>query len=136
MIYAPDTNIVSYYLKGYFNFDDTIKRILLEKRDGLAIPPFTLFETLRGLYAAKATVQIQNFNALCEQCIMGEIRREDWIAGAKLYAHCNQSGRPTSDADLMQAAFCIRRNYTLVTHNTKHFEHIPGLSLADWSVGL
>jgi crotonobetainyl-CoA:carnitine CoA-transferase CaiB-like acyl-CoA transferase len=85
--------------------DDTIKRLLLEKRDGLAIPPFTLFETLRGLYAAKATIQIQNFNTLCEQCVMGEIRREDWIAGAKL----------------------------LVTHNTRHVVHSAGLSLADWS---
>jgi hypothetical protein len=27
----------------------------------------------------------------------------------------------------------VGRGYTLVTHNTKHFQHISGLQIADWA---
>jgi predicted nucleic acid-binding protein len=37
--------------------------------------------------------------------------------------------------DLFQAAFCLRHDYTLVTNNVKHFEHIPNLRFEDWVNG-
>lgn len=34
--------------------------------------------------------------------------------------------------DLLIAATAIANNLILVTHNTKHFEHIPNLQFVDW----
>ncbi|QDU91726.1 PIN domain protein [Pirellulimonas nuda] len=42
------------------------------------------------------------------------------------------AGRLTPLTDLWIASTAIAHDLTLVTHNTKDFEGIPGLSLADW----
>jgi predicted nucleic acid-binding protein len=36
------------------------------------------------------------------------------------------------DHDLLQAAFCLRTGYALVTHNVKHFSHLTNLVIDDW----
>ena len=41
-------------------------------------------------------------------------------------------GIPVATADLMIAAVALTHNLTLVTHNTRDFQHIPGLRLDDW----
>jgi tRNA(fMet)-specific endonuclease VapC len=41
-------------------------------------------------------------------------------------------GIQVATADLMIAAVALTHNLTLVTHNTRDFQHIPGLRLADW----
>jgi tRNA(fMet)-specific endonuclease VapC len=43
-----------------------------------------------------------------------------------------QQGIPVATADLMIAATALVHNLTLVTHNTRDFQHIPGLRLDDW----
>jgi tRNA(fMet)-specific endonuclease VapC len=48
------------------------------------------------------------------------------------YARIKKAGQPTSDADLLIAAYCIERWYTLVTNNVRHFEIIKGLSFVNW----
>lgn len=41
-------------------------------------------------------------------------------------------GRRTGETDAFIAATALAYGATLVTHNTKHFQHIPGLHLEDW----
>jgi tRNA(fMet)-specific endonuclease VapC len=52
------------------------------------------------------------------------------------YAHLRlqleRKGRKTPAMDLLIAATAVAHEATLVTHNTKHFEHIDGLQLEDW----
>ena len=43
-----------------------------------------------------------------------------------------RNGQPFDDVDLMIAAFCITNDYTLVTNDTRHFEHINGLKFINW----
>ncbi|GMO43725.1 MAG: hypothetical protein Pg6C_05520 [Treponemataceae bacterium] len=47
------------------------------------------------------------------------------------YLRQNQS--VIEDADIFTAAFCIYNGFTLVTNNTKHFQHISGLNYCDWT---
>ncbi len=42
------------------------------------------------------------------------------------------AGLPTPDMDLMNAATALVHGFTMVTHNTKDYADVPGLSLADW----
>ncbi|HEX5104083.1 MAG TPA: type II toxin-antitoxin system VapC family toxin [Pirellulaceae bacterium] len=43
-----------------------------------------------------------------------------------------QRGIAVPTADLMIGATALTHNLTLVTHNTKDYQHIPGLRLEDW----
>lgn len=49
-----------------------------------------------------------------------------------LCAELLRMGRPTGEKDALIAAIAKRHGATLVTHNTRHFQHISDLSLEDW----
>ena len=51
---------------------------------------------------------------------------------AKLRAQLELEGCSLKDMDLFIAATALANDYTLVTHNTRHFSRIPGLKLEDW----
>lgn len=42
------------------------------------------------------------------------------------------AGIPIGDMDLMIASQAAAGNFTMVTHNTRHFSHIPQLKIEDW----
>jgi len=127
--YVLDTNIVSYCLKGLFDLEKKIVSVL-DNGDTIILSPVTMYEILRGLYAVKATRRLALFTTLTRHFEEKDIVRDDWVKAAELYAE--NLSRPMSESDLLQAAFCMRSGYTLVTHNTKHFQHLRNLQVEDW----
>jgi tRNA(fMet)-specific endonuclease VapC len=136
MIYALDTNIISYCLNGDKNIKNKILTLLDKENNFVIIPPFTFFESLRGLLAIKASRKLNEFVIMCEQLDQGQMEQDDWIRAAELYAEGRQTGHPMEDGDLLQAAYCMRRGCILVTHNTKHFLHLRDLSIEDWTLSV
>lgn len=51
---------------------------------------------------------------------------------AKTRALLEKNGVRLEDLDIFIAATALDNDYTLVTHNTRHFSRIPGLKLEDW----
>jgi len=51
---------------------------------------------------------------------------------ADLRALLEQAGTPIGNHDLFIAAHARSRNMTLVTHNMREFERVPGLLVQDW----
>jgi len=51
---------------------------------------------------------------------------------AELRAKRLDTGQLTPSTDLWIAATAISRELILVTHNTRDYEQVPGLALADW----
>jgi tRNA(fMet)-specific endonuclease VapC len=47
-------------------------------------------------------------------------------------AHLARQGKPIGPYDLQIAAIARAHHLTLVTHNTKEFSRVPGLTLEDW----
>ena len=50
----------------------------------------------------------------------------------RLHGAMLRQGLPVSRIDLMIAAVALVHDLTLVTHNTRDFQNIPGLRLEDW----
>lgn len=59
--------------------------------------------------------------------------RDDAMHAADIRDHLRRQGRPIGPYDLLIAAQARRCNATLVTANTREFERVPGLVVADWS---
>ncbi|MDR0670224.1 MAG: PIN domain-containing protein [Treponema sp.] len=131
MMLALDTNIISYALKKKHGINEKLL-MAVRVHTPLVIPPITYYETLRGLLAVNAARQLQVFEQFCLAMQMPDMGKDDWRAAAWLYAELKTKGRPMEDTDLLQAAFCLHHGYTLVTHNTDHFSHLPKLALTDW----
>jgi tRNA(fMet)-specific endonuclease VapC len=132
-VFVLDTNIVSYYLKGR---EEPIRNIRAALSSGweVLIAPIAYYEVKRGLMAVNSLKLLKEFDDLCEVFGVGRLDNDILDIAADIYVEQRRAGRTSEDADLFIAAFCIKHEYTLVTHNTKHFETVPGLSLLDWAI--
>jgi len=131
MIFALDTNIISYILRG----DNTLKsRLQYEENNNnrSVIPLMVYYEIKRGLLASGATVKMKLFDNLCVTWKVNRFSKADMNTAAKIYAELKQKGRLIDDGDLLIAAQCITNDYTLVTNNTKHFQNIAELKYINW----
>jgi tRNA(fMet)-specific endonuclease VapC len=55
-----------------------------------------------------------------------------WAYGA-LRADLERRGNPIGALDTLIAAHALSQQALLVTHNTREFDEVPGLQLADWT---
>jgi predicted nucleic acid-binding protein len=130
-VYALDTNIISYFLRKN---QDIIERISIirQRGDKIVIPAIVYYEVRRGLLSINATAKIAAFEQFCKTFDVETITRETLDTAAIFYAHLKNTGLLLEDADLLIAAFCTSHGYTLVTNNTRHFEHIDTIKLENW----
>ena len=130
--YALDTNIISYILK---KDEEIIKRYFQESKKGneFIILPVVYYQVSRWLLERSAKKLLAEFDEMCIESPFVETNKEVWKKAAFLYVYTRKIGKPVNDdADLLIAAYCLLNNYVLVTNNTRHFEIIEGLKLANW----
>lgn len=130
-IYALDTNIVSYFLKGIHAIDEKISSVLSQDNE-IVITPICLYEVRRGLLAVSAVKRLAVFEELCANFSVGIMDAEVMKTAGDIHAELRKAGIVIEDADVLTAAFCIRNEYILVTHNVKHFKDIKDLNVIDW----
>ncbi|MCL1988015.1 MAG: PIN domain-containing protein [Firmicutes bacterium] len=132
MIYALDTNIISYMMKN----DETVRnnQLVFIKNGGTCIIPLmAYYEIKRGLIAKNATTKMRIFEDLCSQLEIKKLTKNDMDTAALIYSNCKKAGTPIEDADLLIAAQCLTNGYTIVTANIKHFDIVDGLAIVDWT---
>ena len=135
MTYALDTNIISFLLRA----DETVSARWRQERiagNTSTIPLVAYYEVKRGLISVNATTKLKNFERLCELLGVDDLSIEDANTASRIYSKLRKAGRLIDDSDLLIAAQCLTRSYTLVTNNTKHFENVDGRLLEDWTVEL
>ncbi|MCL2198576.1 MAG: hypothetical protein FWB80_06610 [Defluviitaleaceae bacterium] len=74
-----------------------------------------------------------SFEKLCLELGVEGLSQADMDVAADIYDERKRRGAPIEDTDLLIAAQCLARTYTLVTNNTKHFSDISGLEIVDWT---
>jgi predicted nucleic acid-binding protein len=105
--------------------------MLLAGHDVL-ISPIAYYEVKRGLLAIKAEKRLIEFADLCKTLGVGQLDNSVLDFAVNIYCELKGKKQTIEDADILTAAFCISHNFTLVTHNARHFEGISGLRYCDW----
>lgn len=132
MRYLLDTNIVSYYLRRASPALE-VKVSEALKHHSAAISVITRAE-LR--YGQAGMTHEDRRRSLIDSFFL-RLPSLDWNAQAAdnygaLKNSLTRQGSPIGEMDTQIAAHALTEKLILVTHNTRHFEDIPGLKLEDW----
>ncbi|MCL1813679.1 MAG: PIN domain-containing protein [Treponema sp.] len=130
-VYALDSNIISFYLRGNTAVIENIEKAIGEDHT-VVISPIAYYEVKRGLLLINATKQLQKFADLCNLFPVGELGDCLLESAIDIYVQERKEKRNIEDADVFIAAFCLYNNHILVTDNAKHFENIKGLHTVNW----
>jgi len=130
-VYALDSNIVSFYLRGNTAVIENIEKTINDDH-AIVITPIAYYEVKRGLSLIDATKQLQKLADFCNLFPVGNFGDYLLDKSIEIYVQERKEKRNTEDADIFIAAFCLHNNYILVTDNTKHFEKIKGLHTVNW----
>lgn len=133
MKWLLDTNVCIRYLQGR---SINIRREIQSRPPGeLVICSVVRAELFYGsmksdrpaLNLAKQRVFVERFPSLpfddSAALVFGQIRAE-----------LQRQGKPIGPYDLQIAAIALLHGLTLVTHNTREFSRIEGLTLVDWEI--
>jgi tRNA(fMet)-specific endonuclease VapC len=129
-VFVLDSNIVSFYLRQNQQIINKVQDTLLAGHE-ILIGPIAYYEVKRGLLAIKAERRLMEFTALCKVLGVGQLDNFLLDFAADIYSELREKRQTIEDADILTAAFCKLHDFTLVTHNTKHFQIIAGLHYCD-----
>jgi predicted nucleic acid-binding protein len=132
ILYLLDTNIVSYFVKGISA--SLVRRMQtgVDAQD-VAISAITRAELRYGVEMMdKFDRRRKRIDLLLQelQALPWSIRAADEFG--QIRAYLRRHGMPVGEFDTQIAAHALAEKLILVTHNTRHFENIPGLKLEDW----
>lgn len=127
-----DTDILSLFLRGDANVVAAFGQYLVEHpRINFSI--ITYYELLSGLRYRDARRQMDDFQELASESNVLPLTERACSIAADLYADLRQQGKPIDDIDLLISAIALSNNLVIATHNVRHFQHVPGLQIDDWT---
>jgi len=127
-----DTDIISYYLKGYENIRIKVEEYLLEHIT-LNLSSITCYEVLSGLEYKQATRQINDFELFINDCNIINISDKSIRLSEKVCAELRRKGIIVGNSDLLIAGIALEHNLTLIINNEKHFSEIANLNIDNWN---
>jgi tRNA(fMet)-specific endonuclease VapC len=132
MIYLPDTNAwIAYVNPG----DSLVKSSFRAHRPAdIAFCSVVKAELIYGAY--RSTRRADNLRLLATLFQQFESLPFDDAAAeryGRVRADLAAQGTPIGPNDLMIAAIALVNNLILVTHNTREFARVAGLTLEDWT---
>lgn len=130
MQYQLDTNAVIHFFKGSGRVADRM----------LAVPPSEVAISALVAYELRAGVEKSPQATLRRQQLLHLLNTVEIIAfdaataqiATKIQAALEHDGQGIGPIDVLIAATALARGATLVTHNTKEFSRVVGLSVVDW----
>jgi tRNA(fMet)-specific endonuclease VapC len=126
--YLPDTNAFIAIMKEN---PKMLARMKQHSPADFGMPVIVRHELLYGAYKSErveknvARVEAFQFEVL-------EFDPEDAAEAAKIRARLAAKGTPIGPYDVLIAGQARARGLTVITHNTKEFKRVPGLTVEDW----
>ena len=132
MRYLLDTNICIYAMKHH----PSVLRLMQQaKHEGLCISAIVAAELAFGVARSAAAHREKNEASLKRFLAAMSVQPWPldaiWVYGEHRQT-LKQTGTPIGELDLLIAAHAQTLGLTLVTNNTREFERIEGLKLANW----
>ncbi|MBW4552613.1 MAG: type II toxin-antitoxin system VapC family toxin [Aphanocapsa sp. GSE-SYN-MK-11-07L] len=131
MIYLLDTNTcIQYINRRNLRVYETLIAL---SPDDVYICDVVKFELFYGAYnSSRITENLENLRKFFGDFVSLPFDGKAAAICGRLRAQLKASGTPIGSYDLQIAAIALAHNLTLVTHNTREFSRVEGLSLADW----
>jgi predicted nucleic acid-binding protein len=134
MRYLLDTNVVSYFIR---RSSSTLEAKLSDalKHHSVAISVITRAELRYG--QAGMTPEDRRRGVI--DSFFLRLPNLEWDSKAadrygQLKDSFRRQGKPIGEMDTQIASHALVESLILVTHNTRHFENVPGLKLEDWMI--
>jgi tRNA(fMet)-specific endonuclease VapC len=130
-MFLLDTDTLIFLLRGH---QEVLRNVEVHGEDPKAISVISYGELLYG--AAKSLrpeANMARVRRLAELLPVIDVTPAVMEAFAGLKADSERRGHAIDDFDLVIAATALSVNYRLVTNNERHFRHIPGLRLENWT---
>lgn len=132
MIYLPDTNVWSVWLKGG---DEPLReRIEAESVAGHLYLCSIVAAELRfgAVWKSHGVRNMANLNRLLDSYTVLPFDESCVDDYAILRTHLQREGKPIGYEDMLIAAIALANQLTVVTHNVREFSRVPGLKVVDW----
>jgi len=129
-----DTDILSFYLKGVETVKKNVEEYLFATNsEELTFSEITYYEIKAGLEYKQAKKQLRVFEDFASKCKILTLTKSSLNISASRYGQLRRKGILIGTPDLLIAGIAIDYNLVLVTNNTKHYKHIDGIQLTNWS---
>lgn len=130
MIYLPDTNAISAYLRGSNPaFTARFQADFIHARLSVIVVAEREFGFVHGPASGR---QHQRFHELLSLLPVEPFTRQDAATYAKIRSVLEKRGRGIGPLDTLIAAQALRLDAAVVTHNLREFQRVPGLKVEDW----
>ncbi|MDO5623937.1 MAG: type II toxin-antitoxin system VapC family toxin [Pseudomonadota bacterium] len=132
MKYLLDTNICVYAMNGHM---PVMRAMRQAGQDALCISAVVLGELAFGVARSAPTHRARNAAHL--QQFTNALTVLPWSAQAAMHfgserQRLRSAGAPIGEMDLLIGCHALAEGLTLVTHNTREFARIDGLTLENW----
>jgi len=133
-MYLLDTNICIYAING--KYPSLTEHLLRISPDDIFVSSITAGELEYGAAKSKwgERTRLTMTSFLANFTILPFTEKDAALFGT-IRALLESNGTPIGILDLMISAQGLSNKLTVVTHNVKEFNRIPGLQIEDWTAG-
>lgn len=125
-----DTNTLIYFFKGMGEVEE---HLFSYSPKDIFIPSIVIYELQVGIAKSNNPKKREKqLSTILEQVNIIEFGEKEAKVSALIQADLERKGRPIGAMDILIAGCAKAHNLTLVTHNTREFMRVEGLSLSDW----
>ena len=129
-MFMLDTNTLIYFFKGIGRVKE---HLFSYSPKDIFIPSIVIYELQVGIAKSNSPKKREKqLSTILKQINIIEFGEKEAKISALIRADLERKGTPIGAMDILIAGCAKAHNLTLITHNTKEFMRVEGLSLNDW----
>lgn len=127
-MYLLDTDTLIFLSKGQLDIQEKIEKVGISQ---CVMSEISLFELYVGICKSNSS-KLRSSVEFLERNFTSVPISSAKESYARMRAGLERRGPVLDSMDLLIAATALEKDYTLVSHNARHFSRIPDLKLEDW----